>query len=164
MIIYKKYSFPHQIIQWRLRIHNMYIPIRHNDYTDYQNIVKNDHFDFKLINKHLVHHKRTHAVEKPYFCDICLKSFSYNSSLGIHKQSHIGESPYSCDIYSKAFSWKDLYLHHKWTQHRRGTVFTGRQDSRRIVYLKRVIYSKREFRKISLDREFPLRAYLMPYA
>ncbi|XP_035770816.1 zinc finger and SCAN domain-containing protein 12-like isoform X2 [Neolamprologus brichardi] len=45
--------------------------------------------------------------EKSIKCDVCGKSFKYNSRMKRHYSMHTGEKPYSCDICGKGFSQRD---------------------------------------------------------
>ncbi|CAH1108602.1 unnamed protein product [Psylliodes chrysocephalus] len=48
----------------------------------------------------------THADEKPFKCDICLKEFEHNSGLQKHLITHTNENPFRCNICSKGFNYK----------------------------------------------------------
>src|SRR6218665_3005274 len=51
-------------------------------------------------------HTRTHAVDSPYKCLLCQKSYLKVSALRIHSRTHTGERPYKCEIWHKAFADK----------------------------------------------------------
>ena len=60
------------------------------------------------LKQPLDNHRRVHSgeIEKPYQCEICLKSFSKRHNLGRHKKVHSGEKPHQCNKCLKAFSEK----------------------------------------------------------
>ena len=66
----------------------------------------------------MVRHKRTHAREKPYECDVCNKRFTQATYLVIHKRIHTGEKPYECDVCNKEFQSSGNLLQHKVKVHK----------------------------------------------
>ncbi|XP_077006511.1 zinc finger and SCAN domain-containing protein 20 isoform X2 [Tamandua tetradactyla] len=52
----------------------------------------------------LIDHQGLYLAEKPYKCDICVKSFSRSSHFIAHQRIHTGEKPYKCFECGKSFS------------------------------------------------------------
>lgn len=57
---------------------------------------------FKQV-AHLTTHKRIHSDEKPHKCNICGQSFRSSSHLKQHVKIHTGEKPYPCEVCGKSF-------------------------------------------------------------
>ena len=64
------------------------------------------------FNSHLIIHKRSHSGEKPFSCDICEKSFAIQSSLNKHKLTHTSEKCLTCKMCNKTFSRKHIFQAH----------------------------------------------------
>ncbi|XP_008844294.1 zinc finger protein 174 isoform X2 [Nannospalax galili] len=59
-------------------------------------------------------HQAAHSVKKPYKCDDCGKSFTWNSELKRHKRVHTGERPYTCGECGNCFGRQStLKLHQR---------------------------------------------------
>ncbi|XP_021118950.1 zinc finger and SCAN domain-containing protein 20 isoform X3 [Heterocephalus glaber] len=52
----------------------------------------------------LIDHQGLYLAEKPYKCDICVKSFNRSSHFIAHQRIHTGEKPYTCLECGKSFS------------------------------------------------------------
>uniref|UniRef100_A0A8C5L158 Zinc finger protein 174 n=1 Tax=Jaculus jaculus TaxID=51337 RepID=A0A8C5L158_JACJA len=70
----------------------------------------------RSLNSHLqcLSHQVNHSVKKPYKCDDCGKSFTWNSELKRHKRVHTGERPYTCGECGNCFGRQStLKLHQR---------------------------------------------------
>ena len=64
--------------------------------------------------------------EKPYQCEICLKSFNQKGTIkDQHKRVHTREKPYQCEICMKSFN-------HKGGLKRHTRVYTGEKPVKYI--------------------------------
>ncbi|XP_034088844.1 zinc finger protein 79-like isoform X1 [Gymnodraco acuticeps] len=53
------------------------------------------------------------AVEKPFSCSVCKKTFTYRRSLNRHMRVHTGEKPHSCSVCDKRFIQSNHFKIHK---------------------------------------------------
>ncbi|XP_060255251.1 zinc finger and SCAN domain-containing protein 20 isoform X5 [Ovis aries] len=61
----------------------------------------------------LIDHQGLYLAEKPYKCDMCVKTFSRNSQLTTHQRIHTGEKPYKCLECGKSFSDRSNFNTHQ---------------------------------------------------
>ena len=45
-------------------------------------------------------------------CDVCKKSFKFNSHLNVHKRIHLGAKPHQCNVCDKGFGRIDVLKRH----------------------------------------------------
>jgi uncharacterized Zn-finger protein len=64
--------------------------------------------DFALA----VHQGSVHAVERPWICRLCQKTFARHLELDNHRRVHSGERPFQCDVCGARFNQKqNLHTH-----------------------------------------------------
>lgn len=75
------------------------------------------------LKTHMFQH---HFEEKPYGCDVCLKTFARNDYLKKHLLLHTGEKPFECDICKKRISRYSNLRTHLFSHQRVGARFACR--------------------------------------
>ncbi|XP_043677255.1 zinc finger protein 347-like isoform X1 [Vespula pensylvanica] len=73
-----------------------------------------------------LHEKIIHENEKPFICNICNKSFAYQTNLKGHMLTHEGnksDKGYPCDICGKVLNHPSSVVYHKEAEHNNGRRF-----------------------------------------
>ncbi|KAL2718806.1 zinc finger protein 3-like [Vespula squamosa] len=73
-----------------------------------------------------LHVKIIHENEKPFICNICSKSFAYQTNLKGHMLTHEGnksDKGYPCDICGKVLNHPSSVVYHKEAEHNNGRRF-----------------------------------------
>jgi len=62
--------------------------------------------------------KVLYELEKPFFCDRCLSSFTTRKSLRVHVSTvHLKEKPYACGVCGRTFGTRSSMRRHHQTKH-----------------------------------------------
>ncbi|XP_077298239.1 uncharacterized protein LOC143919681 [Arctopsyche grandis] len=68
--------------------------------------------ELPLRKTNLTRHMKSHSGEKPFKCDICLKSFMIKFKLSLHMSVHSVVKPHKCEICLKAFFGRSNLTRH----------------------------------------------------
>ena len=52
------------------------------------------------------------VADKPFACDVCGQSYKYQMILAEHKRIHAGEKTYECEICKKIFNQNSALIGH----------------------------------------------------
>merc|ERR1719508_582390 len=66
------------------------------------------------LENFIIHQKSEHAIDRPFSCEVCHKTFKSKQIKNNHQTVHSDERPFSCEVCQKSFKRKsDRNVHQK---------------------------------------------------